>query len=523
MPSLSHSPKPLPAKKTATQPELQEKKGRIERIGNWVKRHYLAIPITAGAIELAAATGGYMAYRAYNKEVETRTAEVINLNDFLNGKADPKLKLDIYGTPTTYRQLRDMIFETFFVCYKQPCSSMDSAELSSMLDSFAKMIMVEDVFGYRVNTLPIIDRMGYADSYGYGQINPFTAFDALKRKEKQLSKYLPDLPKKLAAIDAKMKSGHKYGNHELAVELDLMGPSNIIPALIYFNEANILYSEVHVIEGGVAGEPSFNEHVTINPRENQRALSLTVAAYSAKMTSPAVAKLQTAINDVILFDKATAKKLGLPEKTLTVDGDMGALTEDCIRRVEPLSSQDHKKVIDIVKDKSGKLPNIELISLFANDISDSTQMALRSASSVKKGLAFPFLSMDEILSATEMRYGATIAIYDLLKKKVPQKNARTFYELFMSYVKTRDPGFFSLLKNPATFALMFPAYDYGQFHKDAAAAYRQSVLSDMKYRGVIPTAYAPGKNLHDPKNPMERVIDAHKFFGNKIFDEPFKL
>jgi len=96
--------------------------------------------------------------------------------------------------------------------------------------------------------------------------------------------------------------------------------------------------------------------------------------------------------------------------------------------------------------------------------------------------------------------------------------------LFMAYVKTRNPGFFSLLKDPMAFGNMFPAFNYIDFYSDAAATYKRSLASDMKYKGVVPTVYEkPKVHFSDAKNPMERVIDAHAFFGNKIFDQPFKL
>lgn len=377
-------------------------------------------------------------------------------------------------------------------------------------------MMVEDIFGTPFNTLPALDWAGIANSYGYGQIAPETALHVLQKYRSKLGRF-PNLLAKLEEVEKKMAAGHTYSKKELADALELRTASNIIPAMLCFNDANIGYSRIH--------DPKSKTNVSegkIDPKENQRALSLTIVAYSAKVSSPAVAKVQSAINDIIVFKPELAKSIGLPTTPLDVEGDMQKISEGAFRKMAAaFGDPTLNTLIDQIKelqDKPGITPNIEAISTFANRISGKIDI-----DGIINGFALRG-NGPQLVSAVASRYGTTVALYDQLRKKVPQKNAKSLNDLFNAYVDHRDSNFFAVLSDRTKFAEFFPNLKYEDFLSLAAEKYLEGYYRDQRYMGVVPTMYKPGKDYLieqvDPKNAMQRVIEAHQFFGNPIFKEP---
>jgi hypothetical protein len=203
--------------------------------------------------------------------------------------------------------------------------------VKALLDAFADMIEVEDQFGAKFNKLellediePMVSKLTFgkvqtAKSFGFGQINPYTALAIARDKHKILNEQGLLSEKNLQRLNKdKLKSG------EVVSALNLQKDENLVYSFLEFNRCYNFY-----------GRNSRNQ-LNAEHRATPRVFALAVASYSANFLSPLRAKGQTYFNELMLSDPGLrdemARELGLEPKALEgknyleVDGDMGKQT-----------------------------------------------------------------------------------------------------------------------------------------------------------------------------------------------------
>lgn len=478
------------------QPEEAEEPQKLSR------RELLKTGLKFGAG--AAVVGALGTKEFIEHQIEERSEAVADMSKFLRGQ--DKGTIEMFGRKFNYEQFVGFVRE---LMVPQPESPQT---VKALLDSFTYMMEVEDRFGGKLNTLPLlesVDRvtepyLSTASSFGYGQINAQTARGLALRKAEQLLKANVINEQQLARLQ-----NEKIPEHEIVDTLDLSGNGNIPISFLYFKEGYDQYGRstggrVH----GVSESARMRGRLSADRKVDPRAFGLAVSAYSAKLESPMAAKAQTYMNEMLLADSSLREKMspvlaeaGLTDKLLEVDGDLGPNT---LKVLTELSNQLGLST-PAFADKEWKGDRLAELDKWLAAARGEWQKRIRDLWDDKNQDPH---TLKELVSR---RYHGVVTAYNILRRMFPDKSAR-IRELFLQYADTRQSGFVDLIEDPAKFETEFDgSQNHSEFVAKLASSLPDVVNYDERYRGYIPMGYAAAPRLlADPKNIMMRVLLAHE-------------
>lgn len=458
----------------------------------------------AAATAVGFAIGAFGAERA-TSYVKSESAERSNLLEqtceYLLGKSSERRTF--MGKELSYKQFLRLLGEL-----ADPPARR--SELKAVLDSFTYMLKVEDSFGGPFNTLPVLEelqlfrernlqqhlstigidkrKLVLADSFGFGQIQPRTAANVALAKAQTLKSHGMLTDAQIAQLRQE-----NLEHHTIAEILDLRGDGNVLISFLCFYDCVSLYSRS--TGGAVHGGLSFPERRgSLQPirSANPRGFTLAVAAYSAGLDAPMVAKAQTYINELIMTHPFFRAK-STASKPLAVDGDVGSGTLHAMKEVGRVFG------FDVPDSIAGK--NLKALDAWL----------LHTRQHWREGMD-SFLSSDDrhnpetIRRMTQYRYSLQVKHYTILKRYMGDTVA---HDLFVSFIDQRNQDFLDVIDHPDRFMKISGRgrASYDRYIKRFSQEIDYRFKFDEQFKGYIPTHFKlPRKPLADPMNVPARVI-----------------
>lgn len=462
------------------------------------RRTLLKMGATAGAALLAGKLGLDM---YVDSEGEKRSNRLTKVCNYLSGTSSERKRF--MGRELTYKEFLRVVGELINPPARQE-------ELKAVLDSFTYMLKVEDSFGDPYNTLPALedlqdfrerhvqsalDRVGinrrtlaFASSYGFGQIQPRTAAEVVTAKADVLRQHGILTNEQITELQQRT-----INDHRIVEILDLRGEGNLLISFLLFYDCINLYSRSTggVVHGGLHLP---DQRGTLQPIRaiNPRGFTLAVAAYSAGVRAPMVAKAQTYINELLMTNPVLREK-NPSLRSLAIDGDAGRGTMDAMRQIGRFYGFDG--------DVRNNLVSIDdWLSHTRSIWQESMDHFLASGESHKPEM---------IRLLVQDRYSLQIENYMLLRRYAKPGQKTIPRNLLYSFVDNRDPSFLDSISNPEHFMALTgrDSEGYKRYIQRFTREIQGRLKFDEQYKGYIPTFFrAPQKPFADPVNVAGRII-----------------
>lgn len=454
-------------------------------------------------VAAGAGVGAWVGKEFIDSQIENRTADIAQLTNFLRGL--DKRSIEMFGKSFNHEafvKLTGSLLEP-----KRETPRVTAA----LLDSFTYMMEVEDQFGGRFNTLPLLEKidrvteplLDTASSFGYGQINAQTARGIALEKSEQLVKQGLVSEEQINRLRS-----NDVSEHEIVDILDLSGNGNIPISFLYFYKGYDQYGrttqgKVH----GISETEREKGRLSADRKTDPRAFGLAVSAYSAKLESPMVAKAQTYINEMLLADPALKTGLDL-DKPLETDGDLGPNT---LRILNEVSQKIGIRSPFAQGETTDRLSAMDTWLAGARN-----QWNRRLDGWLKTRDKNP----EEVKEVVSHRYHGVASLYNLLTKMFPDR-AEQVREQFLAFADTRQADFVNLIDDRQKFENQFGSQTYDRFYARLNQILPSIISYDERYRGYIPMGYAaPSRSFADPKNIMMRVLMAHESDSQSTINIP---
>ncbi len=519
-------------------PERGPSDSRDERTPSSTSRRGF-LRLFAGTTAAGLALGAGFFNDALKRSAHERREHVKDMTAFLRGEASPLEGLSLTITDAENQKQEvlltyDELVELFTDMARG--HSVDSADQTEYVDSdyvkaalrgLAHMVQVEEDFGSSLNSNPLLEKIDQcleqrltqlselakdgklnlpktlplASSFGFGQINARTARTiALRYHEHLLGEGL------LTDSDVARLRERDIPEHEIVSILKLKGlhHENIIYSFLAFQEGLDVYG--YDVNGNRIGDP-----------DDGRLLSLAVTAHSARLRTPAVAKIQTYLNEIIYTDPVLKQSNAL----LEVDGDPGALTKKALIHVvttlgididpETIERASLQTLFDIAE-KIKPIWNRRRNNLLGPEHHNAPKTPVQ---------------IEIMVELATRRYRSAIDVYLLVLEQCEKHNAHEaealVTEQFLAFAKNRTMDFFTVLKNRIAFE-----HSYPQLPREAIDhIYRQlpRIISfamdyDEQYRGYVPTAYSKQSMFRDDRNIFWRSLLAHEIKTRTSEEQP---
>lgn len=463
----------------------------------------LALLTGGGAAGGAATVAGMYKYIA--ADMEQRTEDVEEMGEVLRGER-PGAELEMFEKEWSYKEMIQLLSRL-----SKPRLGPDQVE--ELLGSFSYMIEVEDKFGSRFNTLPVLEKLdmktephiSFASSFGYGQINPQTARMIAVDRSAEFKRF-----GLLTDTDLEALEDPDIQERDIVEILQLRGDANIVLSFLAFYD---VYNEYGRSSRG---------NINVMRSQDPRSFSLAVAGYSAKLDSPRNAKAQTQLNELMIMDEAlrgtVQARLELQDKTLgsqrklEVDGDLGGTTLETLKIISELIDVDLPVGLDvkIPKDpqEAGKVRHARMVAV------DQWLANVRPKWKERVDVTRFKDEGGETRKLTEFvgnRYSTVVKTYLILKELAGEQEAERVRELFFAYADERDNTLLQFIDSPELLSEQFPGVNHEDFVKRVRRMIPGRVTFDDRYRGYVPLMYrAPDVYIEDPKNVVMRVLLAHE-------------
>lgn len=470
------------------------------------RRRFMKQAASAGAVGAAGLTAGGTALQHENRE---RTRRVAELATFLQGKAesDEVITLTVrdeqgmtHEQPFTYDNL---VILTQALLQDTHEKTFSTAATRKLLEATAYVVQTEDEVGGTLNTNPNFEaldqilesalpyKLPLASSFGFGQLNPRTAKNFALRYQDGLLKH-----NLLSEGDVEKLSNAHISDQEIVSILGLSG----------YDHDNVLYSLFHLYEayevyGTVDGQ------LQTGRLTDSRYLTLAMTAYGGGLEAPAVAKLQTYLNELLLADTKLADKR---DYLLPVDGDPGPNT---LKTLALLLNHYEIDVSDLELSRLSLQETFTLIERLEEKWRSRKNILLGPE---EDGKEKSDTTLETIIDLASRRYKAGLEVYlevlQLCDEAGLHEQREWTKTMFLAFIENRDPRFFDQLKNRSAFSLAYR--EVGEEKIDSFYAQLPMIVStaidyDESYKGYVPTHFTSSW-LGDDKNAASKSILLHE-------------
>jgi hypothetical protein len=452
----------------------------------------------AGGAMAVGAVGLVVGEYKLEKSIAERSERVKNIANFFRGK-ETKATLKIFNRELNYEALAK-ILQT---AVTPPIKTL--TQTKELMFAFADMIEVEDKFDKPYNSAPLLEQTDQAveaiahrnvpitASFGYSQINPFTALRLASANKDSLGQSFSGMSAQLQKFQG--RSAEKILDKEIVDALDLSGNGNLVFGFQAFYEVYNIYGR----------DAQGNLHT--NRQEDPRVFSLAVAGYSGTPLTPITAKIQAMAREASLYrhlnnsDSAT--------NLLSVDGALGKQTKTAVLGEFPDGVQTQMVQFDQARGLEAKLLAWEGV---CKAVKTEWQQKFSSLLTELRRSKDP----EVIALLLAGRYSAINSLDGLLNQyagaytgiEKTQKLAK-IKEMYEAFFVSRDPALLNLVRNEQAFNQVFPEYYHSEFLDAVLNLLEGSVKFDNRYKGVIPTGFIK-RRFADDINIARRVALGHK-------------
>jgi hypothetical protein len=427
--------------------------------------------------------------RALDWSVETRPERAHTLSQFLRGTA-PHERIRLAGKTYSYREYLSLYGSIADSGLRK--IDRDSLGLRQRIArEFARMIDIESNFEGGLNSLESLERLDIAaeesmkkklpiaSSFGYAQIQSETA-------RANAHTYFSQL------VAAGILRQEQYETIRNPQALD----APVVRLLNLIEDESVLYGMLEFTKNWNAyGHRSMDGGLDIRSMDDSRGTSLAVSAYSAGHTSPRIAKLQTYIYEMALSNDELRAKM--EREPIAIDGSRGPQTTTWEAAIaERYAVSIPQKPDDLMLEDGPGL----------HELSDAWEPAIAQLYNPDSEADFATLG-----NAISNRHSTAIGLYIAARNEAVYQRRGSLKgdlaDMFTAFLDTRDPALYTLLTNPTQFEGAYGDGTFSRFWRTTLPDLQGSIRNDERYRGCIPTAYAPASHIGgDSKNVMKRVV-----------------